>query len=55
MNIKYISAVVFVVIISMIGLIILQIKWINDAFNLRKNTFDQSVYSALNESLSEYQ
>lgn len=55
MNIKYISAVVFVVIISMIGLIILQIKWINDAFNLRKNTFDQSVYSALNESLSEYE
>lgn len=55
MKIKSIVWIIGFALFSMIGLIVLQFKWVNEAFIQRRNTFDQSVYSALSKSLSEYE
>lgn len=55
MKIKSIVWIIGFAMFSMIGLIVLQFKWVNEAFIQRRNTFDQSVYSALSKSLTEYE
>jgi hypothetical protein len=55
MKIKSIVWIIGFALFSMIGLIVLQFKWVNEAFIQRRNTFDQSVYSALSKSLTEYE
>lgn len=55
MKIKSIVWIIGFALFSMIGLIVLQFKWVNEAFIQRGNTFDQSVYAGLSKSLTDYE
>lgn len=55
MNLKYIIAIVFVAILAMVGLIFIQIKFVEKAYEQQKNNFDESIYSNLDQALTEYE
>lgn len=55
MNLRYVVLIIFIALFAMIGIIIVQIGLLEESFQQRKNIFDQSVYAALTEGLSEYE
>lgn len=49
MQIKWIYAVIVLIVLSMVGLIFIQIKWVNQSYLAKEERFDQGIYHALNE------
>jgi two-component system, OmpR family, phosphate regulon sensor histidine kinase PhoR len=55
MNLKFIIATVFIALSAMVGLVIVQINFIQKAFEQQKNSFDEGIYKSLSNALTEYE
>jgi two-component system, OmpR family, phosphate regulon sensor histidine kinase PhoR len=55
MNLKFIIVTVFIALTAMVGLIIVQINFIQKAFEQQKNSFDDGIYKSLSNALAEYE
>ncbi len=47
MSLRLINLIIVGITVALIGLVIIQIKWINQSYKVREEKFDQSVYLAL--------
>jgi uncharacterized membrane protein YqjE len=54
MKFKYIVAILFIALFSMIGLIVVQINWMSDSYRLEQKSQENSIYEALSGALGEY-
>ena len=55
MKFKYIVAIIFIALFSMIGLIVVQINWMSDSYRLEQKSQENSIYEALSDALNEYE
>lgn len=58
MKLSYISGLVAVITLALIGLMVVQYCWIRNSYNEKKEQFEQSVYAAINrvgEDVSDYE
>ena len=55
MNLRYIIGIVIVALFSMMGLIAIQIYFINSAYYQQRENFDNRIYSGLHAALNEYE
>ena len=55
MNLRYIIGIVIVALFSMVGLIAIQIYFINSAYYQQRENFDNRIYSGLHAALNEYE
>lgn len=55
MNLRYIIVIVIVALFSMVGLVAIQVNFIESAFQQHIESFDNRVYSSLDKSLSDYE
>ena len=58
MKLSYISGLVAIITLALIGLIAVQYFWIHNSYDVKKEQFEQSVYASLNrvsEDISDYE
>ena len=58
MKLSYISGLVAIITLALIGLIAVQYFWIHNSYDIKKEQFEQSVYASLNrvsEDISDYE
>lgn len=55
MNLRYIVFIIIIALLSMLGLVFIQIYFIQNAYKQQRENFDNAVYQALSEALNKYE
>lgn len=55
MNLKFIILTVFIALAAMVGLVFVQINFIQKAYEQQKNSYDEGIYKSLQDALTEYE